>query len=222
LLAFEKLASARLSAINTETIGAFITACKEAGVQISINRELQSLRRMFHLAQEWGKVEKALPTVRMVPGENHRERVLSAEVEALYFAGAKSEAMNQHTAELAFGCGDHSPRGLRPEECFRLRTENVRDGIEIPYGKTDSARRCIPVTPRVQAILDMRLSKASGSQWVFPAPTKSGHMESSTLNKLHAKAIEQATALLRKQNGRDDVAFQEFELYALRHTCLTR
>ena len=51
---------------------------------------------MFHLAQEWGKVEKALPTVRMVPGENHRERVLTAEEEALYFARAKSEAMQQH------------------------------------------------------------------------------------------------------------------------------
>ena len=51
---------------------------------------------MFHLAQEWGKVEKALPAVRMVPGENHRERVLAAEEETLYFAGAKSEAMNQH------------------------------------------------------------------------------------------------------------------------------
>ena len=121
---------------------------------------------MFHLAQEWGKVEKALPTVRMVPGENHRERVLTAEEEALYFACAKSDAMNQHmdpsllsdVATILVDCG------LRPEGCFRLRTENVRDGkIEIPYGKTDNARRPIPMTPRVQAILDMRLSRAAGS-----------------------------------------------------------
>jgi len=35
--------------------------------------------------------------------------------------------------------------GLRPEECFRLRAENVRDGkIEVQYGKTDNARRRIP------------------------------------------------------------------------------
>ena len=226
LLAFDKLACSRLDCITTETIGAFIAARKAAGVQISsINRELQSLRRMFHLAQEWNKVEKALPTVRMVPGENHRERVLTAEEEALYFAGTKSEAMNQHmdpslvsdVATILLDCG------LRPEECFRLRTENVRDGkIEIPYGKTDNARRRIPMTPRVQAILDMRLSRASGSQWVFPAPTKSGHMESSTLKKQHAKAIQEATKILRKQTQRDDVSFQGFELYTLRHTCLTR
>ena len=63
--------------------------------------------------------------------------------------------------------------GLRPEECFRLRPENVRDGrIEIHYGKTDNARRRIPMTPRVAAILDLRLSKSAGSEWVFPAAEK--------------------------------------------------
>ena len=161
----------------------------------------------------------------MLPGENHRERVLTAEEELLYFAGAKSEAMNQHmdacllsdVATILLDCG------LRPEECFRLRPENVRDGvIEIQYGKTDNARRRIPMTPRVRAIVDMRLTKTAGSEWVFPAPTKSGHMEPSTIKKQHAKAIEQATVILRKQTGREDVDFNGFELYTLRHTCLTR
>ena len=179
---------------------------------------------MFHLAQEWGKVEKAPPTVRMVPGENHRERVLTSE-EAVYFAGAKSDAMHQHMdpsllsdmATILLDCG------LRPEECFRLRTENVRDRkIEIPYGKTGNARRRIPMTPRVQAILDMRLSKAAGSRWVFPAPTKNGHIESCTLKKQHAKATQEATKILHKQTQHDDVIFQGFELHTLRHTCLTR
>jgi integrase len=226
LLSFEKLANARLDSITTETIGSFVAIRKGASIQISsINRELQALRRMFHLAQEWNKVEKALPTVRMIPGENHRERVLTAEEEILYFAGAKSEAMKQHmdasllsdVASILLDCG------LRPEECFRLRPENVRDGkIEIQYGKTDNARRRIPMTPRVQAILDMRVSKTAGGEWVFPATTRSGHMEPSTLKKQHAKAIEQATAILRKQTKREDVEFHGFELYTLRHTCLTR
>jgi integrase len=226
LSSFDKLASARLDLITSETIGGFIALRKGAGVQISsINRELQALRRMFHLAQEWGKVERALPTVRMIPGENHRERVLTAEEEALYFVGAKSEAMNEHldpsllshVASILLDCG------LRPEECFRLRPESVRDGkIEIQYGKSDNARRRIPMTPRVRAILDMRLSKAAGGEWVFPASTKSGHMEPSTIKKQHSKAIKQATATLRKQTGRKGATFQRFELYTLRHTCLTR
>ncbi len=47
-------------------------------------------------------------------------------------------------------------------------------------------------------------------------------MEPSTLKKQHAKAIEQATKILQKQTEREDIAFQGFELYTLRHTCLTR
>jgi integrase len=78
------------------------------------------------------------------------------------------------------------------------------------------------MTPRVQAILEMRCSSTAGSEWVLPAATKSGHIEPSTIKKQHAKAIAEATAILRKQTGRKDVVFQGFELYTLRHTCLTR
>jgi integrase len=88
---------------------------------------------------------------------------------------------------------------LRREERFRLRPENVRDGrIEIQYGKTDNARRRIPMTPRVAAILDMRLTKSDA--WVFPAATKSGHVEPSSLKKQHLNAIAESTRILRKQN----------------------
>jgi hypothetical protein len=36
--------------------------------------------------------------------------------------------------------------------------------------------------------LEMRLSKANGSAWVFPAQTKNGHIELRTLNKQPIKA----------------------------------
>jgi Protein of unknown function (DUF2892) len=43
----------------------------DSGLEVStINRELQVLRRMFRLAQEWGRVQKALPSVKMLPGKN--------------------------------------------------------------------------------------------------------------------------------------------------------
>ena len=62
LLCFEKMSSTALDVITTETIAAYVGIRKKAGLQISsINRELQVLRRMFRLAAEWGKVEKALP-----------------------------------------------------------------------------------------------------------------------------------------------------------------
>jgi integrase len=145
LLAFERLSAAPLDSITGESIAAFVARRKECGVEVStINRELQALRRMFHLAQEWGKVEKALPTVKMVPGERHRERVLTAAEESLCFAAAKSMKMGPHSdpallcdvATILLDCA------LRPEECFRLRPANVRDGvIEIHSGKMDNARR---------------------------------------------------------------------------------
>jgi hypothetical protein len=48
---------------------------------------------MFRLAEEWGTVGRALPKVKMLPGERHRERVLSAEEEDFYFKGAVLDAM---------------------------------------------------------------------------------------------------------------------------------
>lgn len=113
---------------------------------------------------------------------------------------------------------------LRPQECFRFRPANVRDGfIEIHSGKTDSARRRIPTTQRVKAILDMRLSKAGTSEWIFPAQTRSGQIEPSSLKKQHDNAIREATKILRKQTESDGAEFSGFELYTLmRHTCMTR
>jgi integrase len=226
LLAFEKLAEARLSAITGETIGVFIARRRDCRLEVSsINRELQALRRMFHLAEEWGRVERALPTVKMLPGENHRERVLTSEEETLYFAGANSPAMEQHldprlladVARILLDCG------LRPEECFRMRPENVTEGVlEIHFGKSDNARRRIPLTPNVQAILEMRRSQSSGGAWVFPAATQSGHIEPSSLKKQHAKAVSEATRILRAETGDPKRTFASFELYTLRHTCLTR
>jgi integrase len=78
------------------------------------------------------------------------------------------------------------------------------------------------MTPNVQAILEMRLSKAAGGEWVFPAPTMSGHIEPSSLNKQHAKAVREATRILREETQDPKRAFAGFELYTLRHTCLTR
>jgi integrase len=225
LLAFEKLSDARLDTITGEIIGAFVSKRRDNGLQVSsVNRELQALRRMFRLAEEWGKVERALPAVKMLPGENHRERVLTPEEDDIYFRGASTTAMEQHAdpklladvARILLDCG------LRPEECYRLRRENVGSKIEVHFGKTGNARRRIPMTPDVKAILERRLSKPRSAVWVFPANTRSGHIEPSSLKKQHAKAISEATRILREETGDPERTFASFELYTLRHTCLTR
>jgi hypothetical protein len=66
------------------------------------------------------------------------------------------------------------------------------------------------MTPRVQAILNMRLSRSACGEWIFRLlPVR---MEPSTPKKQHAKAIGQATVILRKQTGREDIEFKGFEL----------
>jgi hypothetical protein len=80
LTAYPKLANLKLDAITSDVIGGFVAYRqtqrqkrrnnKALGVS-TVNRDLATLRRMFHLAQEWGKVSTLLPKVKMIPGENH-------------------------------------------------------------------------------------------------------------------------------------------------------
>ena len=83
------LADSLLDAVTADKIAGFVAKRREAGLQVSsINRQLEVVRRMLRLAVEWGQLEKQLPPVRKLPGENHRERVLAPEEEASYLDAA--------------------------------------------------------------------------------------------------------------------------------------
>jgi integrase len=232
--AFAPLRVCTLDKVTADKIAGFIAKRREAGLQVSsINRQLEVMRRMLKLATEWGKVDRALPKVEMLSGENHRDRVLSADEEIRYLLAATAigEAIQQSYRRALEGIratsrGEQpSPPedpfllrdvatvlidcGLRPEECFRLQWEDVRDGaIHVPFGKTENARRTIPLTQRAAALIEMRCGAAT-TRWLFPAHTRSGHIEKSTLKKQHPKACRFADT-------------PAFPLYTFRHTCLTR
>jgi hypothetical protein len=80
---FAPLASAPLDDSRlAEKVSGYIAHRQSKGLRVSsLNRELQVLRRLLHLALEWGFVEHA-PKVKMLPGEQHREFVLTQEEEA--------------------------------------------------------------------------------------------------------------------------------------------
>ena len=206
---FEPIATVKLDQVTGEKIAAYVAHRQRNGLGVTaINRELQILRRILNLAEEWGKIEKA-PKVKMLPGEPRRERVLTPEDEARYLGAAPDLLLSVATVLL--------DTGARPEECFRLRWEHVnfvngRHGaLLITHGKTASARRLIPMSPRVRAVLEGR-REASGKPeegYVFPARTKSGHIEPSTLRNLHKQALRLSHV-------------RPFVLYTLRHTFLTR
>jgi integrase len=174
----------------------------------SINHELRCARRLLRLGVEWGRIEVA-PKIRLLSGEVHRERVITPEEEARYLAAAPPLLASVATVL--------TDTGMRPEECYRLRWEyvtwvNGRHGsLLVTHGKTAAARRVLPMSSRVRAILEERW-KQQGQPldgWVWPAPTRSGHAEPSTVKKRHARAVKQAK-------------LRPFVLYSLRHTFLTR
>jgi len=117
--------------------------------------------------------------------------------------------------------------GLRPEECFRLEWgaitwTNGRHGtLLVTHGKTAAARRVLPMTSRVRTILEKRWEAAGKpvEGWVLVAPTKSGHVESSSLKKQHAKTF---ASLNKTAADNKDKPMRPFVLYSLRHTFLTR
>jgi hypothetical protein len=89
LTGYAPLAAAKLNEIPAEVIAGFIERQREAKYEISsINRVLQVLRRAFHLALDWGKVEKLQAKISLLPGERRRDRVLSEQEENAYLKAA--------------------------------------------------------------------------------------------------------------------------------------
>lgn len=216
---YKPLANSKLNEITSETLAEFAAHRQTAKLQVStVNSSLRVARRVLRLAVEWGAAESS-PKVKLLSGEHHRERVITGQEEAKYLSAAP-----EPIASVASVLCD---TGLRPEECFRLRWEaitwaNGRHGtLLVTHGKTAAARRVLPMTPRVRGIVETRWEKAGKpvEGWVWPAPTRSGHIESSSLKKQHAKAFE----TLRQEAAKNDQkAMRPFVLYSLRHTFLTR
>jgi integrase len=215
---FTPLASLPLNEITSESVSGYVARRQSNKLAVSsINRELQVLRRVLNVAVEWGVLDSAIK-VKLLTGEARRERVISPDEERRYLAVA-SEPLGSIAVILV-------DSGLRPEECFRMRWENINfstgkyGSVFVTHGKTAAARRMLPLTPRVRSILHNRWehSNKPDDGWVWPAPTASGHVEPSTLKKQHAKTFKTIADTLK--NNYKPV--RPFVLYSLRHTFLTR
>jgi integrase len=217
--AYKSLANIKLDEVTSETVSEFASHRQNEGLQTSsINSSLRVLRRVLRVAVEWGACSSA-PTMKLLPGERHRERVLSSVEEARYLTMAP-DLLTSIVTILA-------DTGMRPEECFRLRWESVswangRHGtVLVTHGKTAAARRVLPMTPRVRQALESRWDKAEKPDegWVFTAPTKSEHVEKSSIKKRHKQVFK---TLNEEAEKNDERSIRPFVLYDLRHTFLTR
>jgi integrase len=169
-----------------------------------VNRALTTLKKLFHHAEKCGyglsNPTRGVEFLNEGPG---RMRVVSFEEELSYFAKA-----SQPLKDIAQVILD---TGLRPEEVFRIRIENLdfaERTIFNPFGKTKAARRKVTMTEEVHQLLARRSKKAK-SAFVFPAKGDSSRPIGS-VRKAHDNAVEKA--------GIKD----HFRLYDLRHTFATR
>jgi integrase len=227
LLEFEPLANARLDAVDESLIESFVQSrqgqANRAGYNrkesrridpektvspATVNRSLACLRRLLRLAQEWRVIDR-VPRVHLLKGERNREFTLSHAQERLYL-----EMAPQPLRDFALLDVD---TGLRVGEALALEWPDIRlepaNGAKFGYlhvedGKSQYARRNVPLTGRVKAMLESRKAD-SKAPWVF-SEDGAAPMLNSSLDHLH----RELRATLKMPGG--------FVLHSLRHTYGTR
>jgi integrase len=173
-----------------------------------INRGLRTLRRALNLAYQWGRLEKPVK-ITLAKGEKQRDRVLTEDESEEYLKASPQPWRDCATIILE--------EGFRPGEVFALRWPHVLmndDGtglIQVVEGKSKAARRVLPMTPRVHALLHARYEAARRPDdgWIFPSDSKTGHLSDNATKDQHKKALEGS-------------GVASFVPYVLRHTALTR
>jgi integrase len=170
----------------------------------TVNRELAALRAVFNLALKHGFV-KANPVkgLRFFREDNEQTRVLSFEEEPKYLAAANSRL--REVAVLILNTG------MRPEEVYRLRREDVHleEGyLRVPFGKTRAARRTIPLNRDARLLLADRLSKLGTEVYAFPSK-RDWSKPMAQISNTHARTVKRA-------------GLPWFRLYDCRHSFATR
>jgi integrase len=168
----------------------------------TINRELALLKIFFNFfIKKDTLVKNPVSRVKFFSEDNEQIRVVSLEEERLYLMAA-----SQPLQDFAIVMVD---TGMRPEEVSRIERKNVyiaQGYLFIPFGKTKTAKRKIPLTSRVSDILEKRM-KNLADKYLFATDTTGKPI--TTLKTAHAGAIARSK-------------IQHFRLYDLRHTFATR
>jgi integrase len=178
---------------------------------------LRSLRRALNLAFEWGTLDRPAK-ITLAKGERQRNRVLTDAEWQQYLVECPQPWRD--AAIIIRGTG------MRPGEVFCLRWENIYQNgtgglIQVTEGKTNAAKRMLPMIPTVFAALKSRHEEAGTPErgWVFPSSSREGHFNKDTAKDQHTKAIQRANEKAKKNSARELLAFQP---YVLRHTALTQ
>ncbi len=189
-----------LDAITTAHVEKFKQVRSEEVSSAATNREIAMLRFMLNYAMRKGMIVKnPVQGVKLLPEGPGVMRIISLKEQRKYLS--KANKLLRDVASMIL------ETGMRPEEVFTIRKENVHlthGYVFVPTGKTRFARRSIPLTDTAKAILKRRVRAAKGP-YVFPHrhdPNK----PLTRVKKAHEEALKDA-----KINPR-------FRIYDLRHT----
>jgi integrase len=147
------------------------------------NQALRTLKRMQSKAVEW-KILREVPKVRLVyaPG---RDRLMDEqtenELEQAYHEPIKHRRVLRLREQAWLVMVIMQDSGMRPDEVFPMKIENIhwnQQRIWIPEGKTENARRWVPMSDRMSTMLKAWCGSRKAG-WVFPSTrSKSGHLRS--------------------------------------------
>lgn len=169
----------------------------------TVNRELACLKALFnHALKSHETLRNPVSRVKPLEEDNQQTRVLSYEEQEQYLAAATPMLRDVATLILE--------SGMRPEEVYRIRPENVHlsDGhLFNPFGKTKAARRRVPLTSLAKSVLGRRMEGLE-RPYLFPCETDAARPVPK-VNNAHDRAVR-------------DSKVAPFRLYDLRHTWATR
>jgi len=195
---FERL---NLDAVSVTQVEKFTLSRSSAKLSpATVNRDLAALRLILNLAIRRNLLStNPVKEVKFLDESPGQTRIVSHDEQRKYMAAASPLLRDVATVIVE--------TGMRPEEVFNIRRENVHVKLGylfVPFGKTVSARRNVPLSPTVIDVLKRRLGKAKGP-YVFP---QKGDNDKplTTVRKAHYKALDKLGVK------------SPFRLYDYRHT----
>jgi integrase len=207
----EHFDASTLDKITAERIEEFRRKRLSEGLNSAgVNRNLAVLRLVLREAVKLGKLQRTPFTDGNVKLEREHgfERILSYTEETKYIAAASDTLKD--VAVIMLECG------LRPDEVFRIRQEEVhlqKRYLHVSEGKTANAKRDVSLSDDAFAVLKRRMMQAKGP-CLFPLRSHKGKHDWNqpmvTIQKQHESALEESGIK------------PAFRLYDLRHTYGTR
>lgn len=207
----EKYKTARLSQFKTVRSKEGRKPTKTKIKPATVNRELACMRAMFnHVIKADVPVKNPISktAAKTLQENNEQTRVLTYDEQAKYMAQATPMLRDVATLMLE--------TGMRPEEVYRIKPENVHlaeDFLFNPHGKTKAAKRRIKLTATAHNTLTRRLEESKDEQG-RPVPYLFPHANDPKqpvpkVNSAHDRAVKASKVA-------------PFRLYDLRHTWATR